>query len=59
MQEKDGNILEIGEKCGTLIRKYDKWRNKIMRAEFDETLVTGNDMIDSQHKELMGGCCWR
>ena len=25
-----------------------------MRAEFDETLVTGNDMIDSQHKELIG-----
>ena len=24
-----------------------------MRAEFDETLVTGNDMIDSQHKELI------
>ena len=22
-------------------------------AEFDETLVTGNDMIDSQHKELI------
>ncbi|MCI8714059.1 MAG: hemerythrin family protein [Ruminococcus sp.] len=25
-----------------------------MRAEFDETLVTGNEMIDSQHKELIG-----
>ena len=24
-----------------------------MRAEFDETLVTGNDMIDGQHKELI------
>ena len=24
-----------------------------MRAEFDETLVTGNEMIDSQHKELI------
>lgn len=24
-----------------------------MRAEFDETLITGNDMIDSQHKELI------
>ena len=22
-----------------------------MRAEFDESLVTGNEMIDSQHKE--------
>lgn len=25
-----------------------------MRAEFDETLVTGNEMIDGQHKELIG-----
>lgn len=24
-----------------------------MRAEFDDSLVTGNDMIDSQHKELI------
>ena len=24
-----------------------------MRAEFDETLVTGNEMIDGQHKELI------
>ena len=24
-----------------------------MRAEFDETLVTGNELIDSQHKELI------
>mgnify|MGYP002710634869 CR=1 FL=1 len=24
-----------------------------MRAEFDESLVTGNAMIDSQHKELI------
>ena len=24
-----------------------------MRAEFDESLVTGNEMIDSQHKELI------
>ena len=24
-----------------------------MYAEFDETLVTGNEMIDSQHKELI------
>ena len=24
-----------------------------MRAEFDETLVTGNEMIDSQHQELI------
>lgn len=24
-----------------------------MRAEFDESLVTGNEMIDSQHKELL------
>lgn len=24
-----------------------------MRAEFDETLVTGNEMIDAQHKELI------
>lgn len=26
---------------------------KIMRAEFDDTLITGNEMIDSQHKELI------
>lgn len=26
---------------------------KIMYAEFDETLITGNEMIDSQHKELI------
>ncbi len=25
-----------------------------MRAEFDESLVTGNEMIDSQHQELIG-----
>ena len=25
-----------------------------MRAEFDETLITGNEMIDSQHTELIG-----
>ena len=25
-----------------------------MYAEFDESLVTGNEMIDSQHKELIG-----
>ncbi len=25
-----------------------------MRAEFDNSLVTGNEMIDSQHKELIG-----
>ena len=24
-----------------------------MRAEFDDTLITGNEMIDSQHKELI------
>ena len=24
-----------------------------MYAEFDESLVTGNEMIDSQHKELI------
>ena len=24
-----------------------------MRAEFDESLVTGNEMIDAQHKELI------
>lgn len=24
-----------------------------MRAEFDESLVTGNEMIDSQHRELI------
>ena len=24
-----------------------------MRAEFDENMVTGNEMIDSQHKELI------
>ena len=24
-----------------------------MRAEFDDSLVTGNDMIDGQHKELI------
>lgn len=24
-----------------------------MRAVFDDTLITGNDMIDSQHKELI------
>ena len=24
-----------------------------MRAEFDETMVTGNEMIDGQHKELI------
>ena len=25
-----------------------------MRAEFDDSLVTGNEMIDAQHKELIG-----
>ena len=25
-----------------------------MRAEFDDSLVTGNEMIDGQHKELIG-----
>ena len=25
-----------------------------MYAVFDETLVTGNEMIDNQHKELIG-----
>lgn len=25
-----------------------------MRAEFDESLVTGNEMIDAQHQELIG-----
>ena len=25
-----------------------------MRAEFDDNLITGNEMIDSQHKELIG-----
>ena len=25
-----------------------------MYAEFDESLVTGNEMIDGQHKELIG-----
>ena len=24
-----------------------------MRAEFTDNLITGNDMIDSQHKELI------
>ena len=24
-----------------------------MRAEFDDSLVTGNEMIDGQHKELI------
>ena len=24
-----------------------------MRAEFDDSLVTGNEMIDTQHKELI------
>ena len=27
----------------------------MMRAEFDETLITGNEMIDSQHKERIAG----
>jgi hemerythrin len=27
--------------------------NETMRAEFDESLVTGNEMIDTQHKELI------
>ena len=31
----------------------EKAGGKIMRAEFDETLVTGNEMIDGQHKELI------
>ena len=37
-----------------------------MRAEFDESLVTGNEMIDSQHKELIdkinkenSTICWK
>ena len=25
-----------------------------MHLEFDQSLVTGNDMIDAQHKELIG-----
>ena len=25
-----------------------------MYAEFDDSLVTGNEMIDTQHKELIG-----
>lgn len=25
-----------------------------MRAEFDDSLITGNEMIDGQHKELIG-----
>lgn len=25
-----------------------------MRAEFDDTLITGDEMIDSQHQELIG-----
>ena len=25
-----------------------------MRAEFDNTLITGDEMIDSQHQELIG-----
>ena len=25
-----------------------------MRAEFSENLITGNELIDSQHKELIG-----
>ena len=25
-----------------------------MRAEFDDSLVTGNEMIDAQHQELIG-----
>lgn len=25
-----------------------------MYAEFDDTLITGNEMIDGQHKELIG-----
>ena len=25
-----------------------------MKVEFDNSLVTGNDMIDGQHKELIG-----
>ncbi len=25
-----------------------------MKLEFDKSLVTGNDMIDAQHKELIG-----
>lgn len=25
-----------------------------MKVEFDDSLVTGNDMIDNQHKELIG-----
>lgn len=31
----------------------EKAGGKNMRAEFDETLVTGNEMIDGQHKELI------
>ena len=28
-----------------------------MRAQFDETLFTGNELIDSQHKELIDRIC--
>ena len=31
----------------------EKAGGKNMRAELDETLVTGNEMIDGQHKELI------
>ncbi len=31
----------------------EQLRRHIMRAEFDESLVTGNEMIDTQHKELI------
>lgn len=35
------------------LRKIDKGDVDIMRAEFDDTLVTGNEMIDAQHQELI------
>lgn len=35
----------------TAVKK--KKENETMRAEFDESLVTGNEMIDTQHKELI------
>ena len=27
-----------------------------MRAEFTDDLITGNELIDSQHEELIGWC---
>ena len=29
------------------------WRKQTMKIEFDDTLVTQNELIDSQHKELI------